>query len=76
MVQEKVVMMVAMKKTSYNPREDFRESMEQIIVSNRIEETKDLRRLLNYYITMNSDEFRCIILEVFHQVCTDLFVRF
>ncbi|KAL9146725.1 hypothetical protein ABFS82_13G129200 [Erythranthe guttata] len=77
MVGEKVVMMVAMEKSSYNPREDFREPMEQIIVSNKIEEPKDLRRLLNYYITaMNSNEFRCIILEVFHQVCTDLFLHF
>ncbi|KAI3456503.1 hypothetical protein Pfo_013166 [Paulownia fortunei] len=74
--ETKFVVMVAMEKSSYDPREDFRESMEQMIVANRIQETKDLRRLLNYYVTMNSEEFRGIILEVFHEVCTDLFVYF
>lgn len=74
--ETKFVVMVAMEKSSYDPREDFRESMEQMIVANRIHETKDLRRLLNYYVTMNSDEFRGVILEVFHQVCTDLFVYY
>ncbi|KAI3466536.1 hypothetical protein Pfo_023199 [Paulownia fortunei] len=68
------VVMVAMEKSSYDPREDFRESMEQMILANRIHEAKDLRRLLNYYLTMNSEEFRGIILEVFHDVCTDLFL--
>lgn len=70
----KFVVMVAMEKSSYDPREDFRDSMEQMIVANRIHEAKDLRRLLNYYLTMNSEEFRGIILEVFHDVCTDLFL--
>ncbi|XP_057811271.1 probable transcription repressor OFP9 [Salvia miltiorrhiza] len=74
--ETKLVVIVAMEKSSYDPREDFRDSMEQIIVANRIHETKDLRRLLNYYVSMNSEEFRGTILEVFHQVCTDLFVHF
>lgn len=72
----KFVLMVAMEKSSYDPREDFRESMEQMIVANKIREIKDLRRLLNYYVSMNSEEFRGTILEVFHEVCTDLFVCF
>ncbi|KAL8461510.1 hypothetical protein ACS0TY_032047 [Phlomoides rotata] len=70
----KFVLMVAMEKSSYDPREDFRESMEQMIVANKIREIKDLRRLLNYYVSMNSEEFRGTILEVFHEVCTHLFV--
>ncbi|KAK4439388.1 putative transcription repressor OFP9 [Sesamum alatum] len=74
--ETKFIVMVAMEKSSYDPREDFRESMEQMIVANRIQEAKDLRRLLNYYVTMNSEEFRGIILEVFHEVCTDLFLYF
>ncbi|KAH6823354.1 hypothetical protein C2S53_001713 [Perilla frutescens var. hirtella] len=74
--ETKLVVMVAMEKSSYDPREDFRESMEQMIVVNRIQETKDLRRLLNFYVSMNSEEFRGTILEVFHEVCTDLFVYF
>ncbi|KAL3625040.1 hypothetical protein CASFOL_031708 [Castilleja foliolosa] len=70
----KFVVMVAMEKSSRDPKEDFRESIVEMIVSNKIREAKDLRRLLDYYLTMNSDQFRGIILEVFHDVCTDLFV--
>lgn len=68
------VVMVAMEKSSFDPRQDFRESIVQMIMANKIHEAKDLRRLLNYYLTMNSDDFRGIILEVFHDVCTDLFL--
>ncbi|XP_047955664.1 probable transcription repressor OFP9 [Salvia hispanica] len=75
-VERKLVVVVAMEKSSYDIREDFRESMEQMIVANCIRETKDLRRLLNYYVSMNDEEFRGIILEVFHDVCIDLFVHF
>ncbi|OVA20016.1 Ovate protein family [Macleaya cordata] len=38
----KCIIMVAMDKYSYNPREDFRESMIEVIMANRIEEAKDL----------------------------------
>ncbi|XP_042028493.1 probable transcription repressor OFP9 [Salvia splendens] len=62
--ERKLVVMVAMEKSSYDIREDFRESMEQMIVANCIRETKDLRRLLNYYVSMNDEEFRGIILEI------------
>ncbi|KZV25864.1 hypothetical protein F511_33914 [Dorcoceras hygrometricum] len=72
--EKKLVIMMAMEKSSCDPREDFRESIKQMIVVNRICEAKDLRRLLSYYVTMNSEKFRAVILEVFHQVCTDLFV--
>lgn len=72
--ETKFVVLVATEKSSYDPREDFRESVEEMIVTNRIREAKDLRRLLNYYLTMNSEDFRGMILEVFHDVCTDLFL--
>ncbi|XP_048425723.1 probable transcription repressor OFP9 [Pyrus x bretschneideri] len=62
----KFVVMVAMEKCSYDPKEDFRESMAVMIVANRIEEPKDLHSLLNYYVSMNSDEHRGLILEVIH----------
>ncbi|KAK8551661.1 hypothetical protein V6N13_120109 [Hibiscus sabdariffa] len=70
----KFVVMVAMEKCSYDPREDFRRSMVEMITANRIQEPKELRSLLNYYVSMNSDEYHGIILEVFHEVCTDLFL--
>ncbi|XVE87723.1 hypothetical protein DITRI_Ditri19aG0010800 [Diplodiscus trichospermus] len=64
----KFVVMVAMEKCSYDPREDFRESMVEMITANHIQEPKDLRSLLNYYVSMNSEEYHGIILEVFHEV--------
>ncbi|MCE3215025.1 hypothetical protein HAX54_000577 [Datura stramonium] len=70
----KFIVMIAMEKSSYDPREDFRESIEQMIIANRICDPKDLRRLLNYYVSMNAEEYRGVILEVFHQVCTTFFL--
>ncbi|KAK9028635.1 hypothetical protein V6N11_025788 [Hibiscus sabdariffa] len=67
----KFVVMVAMEKCSYDPREDFRKSMVEMITANRIQQPKELRSLLNYCVSMNSDEYHRIILEVFHEVCTD-----
>ena len=62
-----------MEKCSYDPREYFKESMIETIMANRIEEAKDLRSLLNYYMSMNSMEYHGIILEVFYEVCSNLF---
>ncbi|RZC61787.1 hypothetical protein C5167_023526 [Papaver somniferum] len=70
----KSIVMVALDKYSYDPREDIRESMVEVIMSNQIEEARDLRKLLNCYISMNSAEYRSIILEVFHEVCTNIFM--
>ncbi|KAG8365376.1 hypothetical protein BUALT_Bualt18G0098300 [Buddleja alternifolia] len=56
--ETKFVVVVAMEKSSYDPRKDFKVSMVEMIVANGIREAKDLRRLLNYYVTMNSEEFR------------------
>ncbi|GAB4830804.1 hypothetical protein Ancab_004834 [Ancistrocladus abbreviatus] len=67
------ILMVAMEKCSCDPREDFRQSMIEMIIENRIEEPKDLRYLLNCYVKMNAEEYKVIILEVFHEVCTNLF---
>ncbi|XP_061339801.1 probable transcription repressor OFP9 [Gastrolobium bilobum] len=70
----KFVVMVAMEKCSYDPREDFRESMMEMITANRLQDAKDLRSLLNYYISMNSKEYHTLIFQVFHDVCTNLFL--
>ncbi|KAI9128056.1 hypothetical protein K1719_001049 [Acacia pycnantha] len=70
----KFVVMVAMEKSSYDPKEDFRESMVEMIMANRLQDVKELRSLLNYYVSMNSQEYHSLILEVFHEVCTHLFL--
>ncbi|XAR65696.1 hypothetical protein NMG60_11009886 [Bertholletia excelsa] len=71
----KLIMIVAMEKSSCNPREDFRESMVQMVMANQFHQPKDLRRLLNCYLSVNSEQFRHIILEVFYEVCHDLFLN-
>ncbi|KAK4754377.1 hypothetical protein SAY87_002481 [Trapa incisa] len=70
----KFVVMVAMEKSSYDPRADFRDSMVEMITANSIEDPKYLRCLLNYYLSMNSEDYQGMILEVFHEVCTTLFL--
>ncbi|XP_050219664.1 probable transcription repressor OFP9 [Mercurialis annua] len=70
----KFVVMVAMEKNSYDPREDFRESMVGMIMANRLKQPKQLRSLLNYYMSINSQDYHAIILEAFHEVCSHLFL--
>ncbi|CAA7054374.1 unnamed protein product [Microthlaspi erraticum] len=70
----KFIVMMAMEKCSHDPREDFRESMVEMIVANKIRETDELRSLLEYYLSMNPREYRSEILEIFYEVCADLFL--
>ncbi|EOA23117.1 hypothetical protein CARUB_v10003917mg, partial [Capsella rubella] len=69
----KFIVMMAMEKFSYDPREDFRDSMVEMIVANKIKEADELRSLLEYYLSMNPREYRSAILEIFYEVCADLF---
>ncbi|KAL9669922.1 hypothetical protein QQ045_007472 [Rhodiola kirilowii] len=70
----KFVVIVAMEKASDDPRQDFRESIVEVIERNRIMRPRDLRRLLECYLSVNADEYRGDILDVFHKVCTDIFL--
>ncbi|XP_023518152.1 probable transcription repressor OFP9 [Cucurbita pepo subsp. pepo] len=74
--ETKFVVMVAMEKCSDDPKEDFRVSMMEMILGNGTEKPKDLRSLLNCYISMNNDECHGVILEVFHEVCCNLFLGY
>ncbi|CAN8246323.1 unnamed protein product [Cochlearia groenlandica] len=70
----KFIVMMAMEKCSYDPREDFRASMVEMIVANKIKKADELRSLLEYYLSMNPREYRSAILEIFYEVCADLFL--
>ncbi|KAJ8428038.1 hypothetical protein Cgig2_027644 [Carnegiea gigantea] len=63
----RLALMVAIEKSSVDPRGDFSQSMVEVILANRIEHPRDLRYLLNCYLSMNSKEYKEVILEVFHQ---------
>ncbi|GLJ13012.1 hypothetical protein SUGI_0203340 [Cryptomeria japonica] len=63
---------VAIAKSSYDPRRDFRESMVEMIMENDIRDAQDLKELLHCYIFLNSEEYHDVILQVFEQVQSDL----
>ncbi|KAJ3679612.1 hypothetical protein LUZ60_017623 [Juncus effusus] len=70
----KCVVLIAMEQDSYDMREDFRRSIMDVITCNGLVEPKELRGLLNCYVSMNSCEHRQMILETFIDVCSALFV--
>lgn len=61
----------AVVKTSRDPRRDFRESMVEMIVENNIRASKDLEELLACYLSLNSDEYHDVIINVFKQIWFD-----
>jgi uncharacterized protein (TIGR01568 family) len=71
---KKYIVLVAMERDSYDPREDFRKSLMEVITCKGLVEPKELKGLLNCYVSMNSREHRQAILEAFVDVCSVLFV--
>jgi uncharacterized protein (TIGR01568 family) len=61
-----------MVKCSFNPQQDFRDSMLEMIKEKRIRRPEELEELLACYLTLNSDEYHDLIIEVFRQVWFDL----
>uniref|UniRef100_A0A7N0UD24 Transcription repressor n=1 Tax=Kalanchoe fedtschenkoi TaxID=63787 RepID=A0A7N0UD24_KALFE len=72
--EPKLVLVVAVERPSYDPGQDFRESVVEMIETYRIIRPRDLRWLLDCYLSVNSDELREVILDAFHKVCTDIFM--
>lgn len=62
---------VAVVKSSKDPWRDFRESMVEMIVENNIRASKDLEELLACYLSLNSDEYHDLIVNVFKQIWFD-----
>lgn len=62
----------AIVKSSFDPQKDFRESMVEMIVENNIRASKDLEDLLACYLSLNSDEYHDLIINVFKQIWFDL----
>ena len=55
-------------KSSYDPQRDFMESMMEMIVENKIRDSKDLEELLACYLSLNSDEYHDVIVKAFEQI--------
>jgi uncharacterized protein (TIGR01568 family) len=66
---------VALVKSSYNPYNDFKESMIEMIVEKDIRESRDLEELLQCYLSLNAVEYHALIVEVFTEVWCEIFER-
>ncbi|CAN1809201.1 Transcription repressor OFP5 [Linum perenne] len=62
----------AVVKSSYDPQNDFRESMVEMIQEMRIRKTEELEELLACYLMLNCEEYHELIINVFRQVWFDL----
>ncbi|KAK4748187.1 hypothetical protein SAY87_014773 [Trapa incisa] len=71
-VKKKLWRSMAVVKSSFDPKRDFRESMVEMIVEHNIKASKDLEELLACYLCLNTGEYHELIIEVFKQIWLDL----
>ncbi|XP_057810325.1 transcription repressor OFP5-like [Salvia miltiorrhiza] len=62
----------AVVKSSFNPQQDFRDSMVEMIEEKGIRRREELQELLACYLTLNSDGHHDLIINVFQQVWFEL----
>ncbi|KAL0407451.1 UNVERIFIED_CONTAM: Transcription repressor OFP5 [Sesamum latifolium] len=62
----------AVVKSSYDPQQDFRDSMVEMIRAKGIDRPEDLEELLACYLTLNHDEYHDLIIKVFREVWIEL----
>ncbi|XP_071741121.1 transcription repressor OFP1-like [Rutidosis leptorrhynchoides] len=63
----------AIVKSSYDPKQDFKESMIEMIVENNISKSsKDLEDLLACYLSLNSHEYHGVIVKAFEEIWFNL----
>ncbi|KAF5810835.1 putative transcription factor OFP family [Helianthus annuus] len=62
----------AVLKRSFDPQQDFRESMMEMIMENGIRRREELEELLACYLTLNCDEYHNLIVKVFKDVWLEL----
>ncbi|KAL0352936.1 UNVERIFIED_CONTAM: Transcription repressor OFP8 [Sesamum angustifolium] len=62
----------AVVKSSFNPQQDFRNSMVEMIRAKRIRRLEELQELLACYLTRNHDGHHELIIKVFQEVCFEL----
>lgn len=62
----------AVMKSSFDPFNDFRDSMIEMITQRGIKNSEELEELLACYLTLNCDEYHDLIIKVFRQVWFEL----
>ncbi|KAL8502894.1 hypothetical protein ACS0TY_021862 [Phlomoides rotata] len=69
---EAVADSLAVVKCSSDPYSDFRTSMVEMVVENKIFAAKDLENLLQCFLSLNADHHHQIIIQVFAEICEAL----
>ncbi|KAF3565019.1 hypothetical protein DY000_02017783 [Brassica cretica] len=67
MMKKETAESFAIVLTSVDPEKDFRESMVEMIVENKMKEQKDLEDLLACYLSLNSSEYHDTIIKAFEK---------
>ncbi|KAI4332461.1 hypothetical protein L6164_017367 [Bauhinia variegata] len=62
----------AVVKCSYNPQQDFRDSMVEMIKEKHIRQPEEMEELLACFLTLNSEDYHDLIIKVFRQVWNDM----
>ncbi|XP_027932981.1 transcription repressor OFP3-like [Vigna unguiculata] len=62
----------AVIKSSIDPKQDFRDSMIEMIIENQIIQPEEMEDLLACYLTLNADEYHDLIIKVFRKVWFDM----
>ncbi|XP_061342762.1 transcription repressor OFP5-like [Gastrolobium bilobum] len=62
----------AVIKCSLDPKQDFRDSMIEMIIEKQISQPEEMEELLACYLTLNADEYHDLIIKVFRQVWFDM----
>lgn len=62
----------AVIKSSLDPKQDFRDSMIEMIMEKQISQPQEMEELLACYLTLNADEYHDLIIKVFRQVWFDM----
>ncbi|KAL2484301.1 transcription repressor OFP5-like [Forsythia ovata] len=62
----------AVEKSSFDPHQDFRDSMREMITEKDIRQPEELEELLTCYLTFNCNEYHDLIIKVFRQVWVEL----
>ncbi|XP_071739813.1 uncharacterized protein [Rutidosis leptorrhynchoides] len=62
----------AIIKSSYDPQQEFKDSMIAMIIANGITQRDELEELLACYLTLNCDAYHHIIVKAFQEVWSEL----
>ena len=65
-----------MEKCSYDPKQDFKESMVEMILEKELhQDSYDLMELLQCYLSLNSQKFHNIIIRAYAEVWVDILIH-